>query len=157
MAVKRRMYAKDIFFGNSDLDVFSGQMVVVGTLLHGQPSGLVGYFNPPRYRAFRFAAAQDDRLDIWVGCEDGDAVAWVLDTNYRTLAWNDDARVGNTNSHISLTIPSTQPVFYLCIPRIQLAVFTLPGGTELAWAATSGRPNSRCLKAGFRSVIETTG
>jgi len=113
MAVKRRMYAKDMFFGNSDLDVFSGQMVVIGTLLHGQPSGLVGYFNPPRYRAFRFAAAQNDRLDIWVGCEDGDAVAWVLDTNYRTLAWNDDAHVGTTDSHIVLTIPSTQPVFYL--------------------------------------------
>jgi hypothetical protein len=120
MAVKRRMYAKDIFFGNSDLDVFSGQMVVVGTLLHGQPSGLVGYFNSPRYRASRFAAAQDDRLDIWVGCEDGDAIAWVLDTNYRTLAWNDDARVGITNSHISLTIPSTQPVFYLVFREYNL-------------------------------------
>jgi len=110
---QRPTYAKDMFFGDSDLDVFSGQMVVIGTLLRGQPSGLVGYFNPPRYRAFRFAAAQNDHLDIWVRCEDGDAVAWVLDTNYRTLAWNDDAHVGTADSRIVLTIPSTQPVFYL--------------------------------------------
>lgn len=113
MAAKHPTYAKDMFFGDSDLDVFSGQMVVIGTLLRGQSSGLVGYFNPPRYRAFRFAASRNDHLDIWVQCEDGDAVAWVLDTNYRTLAWNDDAHVGTTDSRITLTIPSTQPVFYL--------------------------------------------
>src|SRR5437588_3914267 len=121
MAVKPPIFAKDYLFGESELDVFSSQMSVLGPLLHGQTSDLVGYIHPPRYRAFRFAAAQYDRIDVWVRSEDGDAVAWVLDTNYQTLAWNDDAHPGTTDAHIVLTIPSSQPVFYIVFREYSLA------------------------------------
>jgi len=112
MAVKRAIYARDEYIGDSALDVFSSRMYVVGRLLFDQ-SALAGYFDPPRYRAFQFSAAKGDALDIWVRSEDGDAVAWVLDTNYRTLAWNDDAYVGTTDAHIRLVIPASQPIFYI--------------------------------------------
>ena len=59
MAGKPPLYAKDEYFGESSLDVFSGRMQIIGTLLYGQ-SAFVGYFNPPRYRAFRFTAIKDD-------------------------------------------------------------------------------------------------
>ncbi len=121
VAAKRPIYANDELFGDSGLDVFSTRMAVVGALLHGQTSGLVGYINPPRYRAFRFSAVQHDRFDIWVASEDGDAVAWVLDTNFHALAWNDDAHAGTTDAHIVLTIPSDQPVFYIVFREYNLA------------------------------------
>ena len=119
VAVKKPIYARDYLFGEG-AEIFSGQMSIIGTLLHGQ-TGLVGYFNPPRYRAFRFAAGLHDRMDIWVRSSDGDAVAWLLDTNFNTLAWNDDAQGGMTDAHIVLTIPSIQPVFYIVFREYKLA------------------------------------
>jgi hypothetical protein len=119
VAIKQPIYARDYLFGEG-AEVFSGQMTVIGTLLHGQ-TALAGYFHPPRYRAFRFAAGQDDRMDIWVRSNDGDAVAWLLDTNFNTLAWNDDAQAGITDAHIVLTIPSIQPVFYIVFREYKLA------------------------------------
>jgi len=119
VAIKQPIYARDYLFGEG-AEVFSGQMSVIGTLLHGQ-TALVGYFNPPRYRAFRFAAGQHDRMDIWVRSNDGDAVAWLLDTNFNTLAWNDDAQTGTTDAHIVLTIPSVQPIFYIVFREYKLA------------------------------------
>jgi hypothetical protein len=121
VASKRPIYANDELPGDSPMDVFSTRMSVVGTLLHGETSGLVGYIYPPRYRAFKFAAAQHDRFDIRVASEDGDAVAWVLDTNFHALAWNDDAHKGTTDAHIALTIPSNQPVFYIVFREYNLA------------------------------------
>ncbi len=55
-----------------------------------------------------------------MGSEDGDAVAWVLDTNYHALAWNDDGHSGTTDAHIALTIPSNQPVFYIVFREYNL-------------------------------------
>ena len=121
VASKRPIYANDELPGDAPMDVFSTRMSVVGTLLHGETSGLVGYIHPPRYRAFQFAAAEHDRFDIWVASEDGDAVAWVLDTNFHALGWNDDAHKGTTDAHIALTIPSNQPVFYIVFREYNLA------------------------------------
>jgi hypothetical protein len=121
VAFKRPIYANDDLPGDAPMDVFSTRMSVLGTLLHGETSGLVGYIYPPRYRAFKFAAAEHDRFDIWVASEDGDAVAWVLDTNFQALAWNDDAGKGTTDAYIGLTIPSSQPVFYIVFREYNLA------------------------------------
>lgn len=121
VATKRPIYANDDLAGDAPMDVFSTRMSVVGTLLHGETSGLVGYIYPPRYRAFKFAAAPGDRFDIWVASEDGDAVAWVLDTYFHALAWNDDAHKGTTDAHLALTIPSNHTVFYIVFREYSLA------------------------------------
>jgi len=120
MAGKPPLYAKDEYFGESSLDVFSGRMQIIGTLLYGQ-SAFVGYFNPPRYRAFRFTAVKDDIVDVWVRSGDGDAVAWVLDTNFQTLGWNDDANAATSDAHIRLVIPTSEPIFYIVFREYRFA------------------------------------
>jgi hypothetical protein len=119
MASKHRLYAKDEFLDSSPLDVFSSRTRIVGTLLYRQVA-LVGYFNPPRYRALKFTAAKDDVVDVWVRSDDGDAVAWILDVNHEPLAWNDDAHSGTRDAHIRLVIPSWQPVFYIVFREFEL-------------------------------------
>ena len=141
VAAKRPIYANDEFQGDTPMDVFFTRMSVVGTLLRGETSALVGYIHPPRYRAFKFAAAQHDRFDIRVMSEDGDAVAWVLDENFHVLAWNDDAHQGTTDAHIELTIPASHPVLYIVFREFSLAFSHFR--VRLAWRGyDSAEPTS---------------
>src|SRR5262249_9578556 len=80
-------------------------MKIVGSLDYGQTSADVRYANPPRYRAFKFGGAKGDQVDVWVRSADGDAVAWLLDNNFHTLAKNDDADDTTLDSHLTAKLP----------------------------------------------------
>ena len=153
MAVKRPTYAKDMFFGNSDLDVFSSQMVVIGTLLRGQPSGLVGYFNPPRYRAFRFAAAQErtpghmGTMRGW-GCVSMGARHQLPHARLERRCLRGHHRLAYYSDH-----PVDPAGLLSRIPRIRFSIFTLPRRTELARPRISRGPVPRSAPAGSGCVI----
>jgi len=149
VASKKTAYPHNELSGGSWVETFSrGGITFIGTLLNGRPVS-AGYISPPRYRAFRFLAQPHDRYDIWVRSEDGDAVAWVLDANYQTLAWNDDADSGTTDAHISLTVPQASPVFYLVFREYQLrfAHFVI----QLNWSGR-GPDHSSVLAGGVLAI-----
>src|SRR5579859_7429384 len=85
-------------------DAFSKKMTLVGSLDYGQTSDPVAYHNPPRYRAFKFGGQPGDKVIIDVTSADGDAVAWLTDNSFKTLAKNDDYG-DSLNSHIEATLP----------------------------------------------------
>jgi hypothetical protein len=86
-------------------DQFSGNLKILGSLDHGQTIGGLAYKNPPRYRAFKFEGKKGDRIEVWVRSADGDAVAWVVDNQFKILAKNDDADNTTVNAHMGLTLP----------------------------------------------------
>ena len=90
-------------------DQFSTRMRLVGSLDYGQTSAAVRYHNPPLYRAFKFGGQKGDKVKIDVTSSNGDAVAWLVDNSFKTLAFNDDS--GNsTDSHLEATLPgNTNP------------------------------------------------
>ena len=120
-------------------DVFSAAWQLMGSLSYGQTSAAVSYHNPPRYRAFKFGGQKGDKVDLWVKSSNGDAVAWLLDNSFRTLAANDDASGTNRNSHITATLPgNTNPdiiTYYIVFREYSLrnATFTVTlNGTPAA-------------------------
>ena len=92
---------------------FSKQTTIVGTLSYGQTSAAVSYTKQPTYRAFRFAGSAGDRVDVWVRSANGDAMAWLLDHDFNTLATNDNAASGVTDAHLTTTLTSSDSSFYI--------------------------------------------
>jgi hypothetical protein len=92
-------------------DAFSRRMKIVGSLAYGQTSDAVDYANPPRYRSFKFAGTAGDKVDIWVRSTDGDSVAWLLSSSFKTLASNDDADDTTTDSHMTFTLNATHSYY----------------------------------------------
>ena len=88
-------------------NAFSQQMQIVGSLDYGQTSAAISYKNPPRFRAFKFAGGQADRVIVDVRATNGgDAMAWVLDDSFNVVASNDDAAEGVYDSHIEVVLPA---------------------------------------------------
>jgi hypothetical protein len=85
---------------------FQAQAQIVGSLQYGETSAVISYRNPTRFRAFKFAGDAGDEVVIDVRSSNGgDAMAWVLDDDFRVIASNDDAADGVYDSHIALTLP----------------------------------------------------
>lgn len=78
---------------------------IVGTLAYGQTVGNIAYKNPAKYRAFKFEGKNGDQIDIWVRSGNGDAVAWVINDQFKILALNDDGDGTTSNAHITFTLP----------------------------------------------------
>ncbi|MDB4958381.1 MAG: hypothetical protein JWO36_5950 [Myxococcales bacterium] len=99
-------------------DSFSYRMKIVGSLDYGQTSSSVHYTKTPRYRAMKFGGHAGDKVDLWVRSSNGgDAVAWVLDNTFHTLASNDDADANTVDSHISLTLPASPSITHYVVFR----------------------------------------
>jgi hypothetical protein len=96
---------------------FSKNWKIVGSLDYGQTSGPVAYTHSPRYRAFKFAGAEGDVVDVTVHTSNGDAVAWLLDNDFKTLAHNDDASAKSTDSHITATLPANASATHYIVFR----------------------------------------
>lgn len=79
---------------------------IVGSLDYDQTSAAVAYTNPPRYRVFKFAADQGDQIDVRVTSTNGDAMVWILDDSFASLAFNDDATASTLNARVQLAIPA---------------------------------------------------
>ncbi len=85
-------------------DDFHNHILVLGELVADAPD-VVEYWGTPRYLAYTILGGKGDEVDLWVRSDDGDAVAWLLDDNFRILAANDDAAEGTLDSNIVATLP----------------------------------------------------
>lgn len=97
-------------------ETFAGKVTVVGTLTYGR-SASASYTSTPKYRAYKFVGNTGDKVDIWVRSTTGDAMGWLTDASFRTLASNDDADARNTNSHLTATLPSGANATYYIVFR----------------------------------------
>src|SRR5437879_6482444 len=81
---------------------------IVGSLDAPSATATVAYENPPRYRSYKFGGAEGDKIDIWVRSKTGDAIAWVLDDNFKQVAKNDDASASTLDSHVAFTVKAKE-------------------------------------------------
>ncbi len=109
----------DDFVGfDAKSDSFSNRMKIVGSLDYGQTSSSTKYTKTPRYRAFKFAGNEGDQVDVWVRSDDGgDAVAWVLDNDFRVVASNDDADDTTVDAHVSVALPANASATHYVVFR----------------------------------------
>jgi hypothetical protein len=84
--------------GDTKSDSFSYRWDMVGALESDKPQ-TIRYANPPRFRAWTYNAIDGDTLDVRVHSDDGDSVAWLLDSSKRVVTSNDDSD-GTTDSHL---------------------------------------------------------
>jgi hypothetical protein len=114
---------------------------VVGETQYGGTTDQIAYSNPPRYRALKFSGVPGDSVDIIVH-SDGDAYAWLLDSEFGILAFNDnDPAGGTTDSRITMVLPSTGSLKYFIGFRTKLSTpatfsVTLNGPPNLTYAST---------------------
>jgi hypothetical protein len=88
-------------------DAFSAYMKIVGNITPGNSSSAISYVKGPRYRALKLTAKGPGTLALTVHSTDGgDALTWLLDTKYHTLAKNDDADDTTLDSHIIYNLPA---------------------------------------------------
>jgi cysteine-rich repeat protein len=59
---------------------------IVGDLGFGETVGPIAYTDTPKYRALRVQALAGDLLDARIRTTDGEAIAWILASDFRTLA-----------------------------------------------------------------------
>ncbi|AKU97491.1 hypothetical protein AKJ09_04155 [Labilithrix luteola] len=84
---------------------------ILGTIDYGQ-SLTAEYTEVPSFRAYRLAGKSGDSFDLWVRSPSGgDAVAWLLRSDGKTLVKNDDADGTTSDAHIALTLPRTENYF----------------------------------------------
>jgi hypothetical protein len=88
----------------------------------------VDYSNPPLYRAFVIkTVAPVTTLDVEIAApnHDADPIAWLLDSSFKILDKNDDARSGTQDSHIFKNVDPGQ--YYVVFREIsnQPATFTV--------------------------------
>ena len=77
----------------------------LGTIADGDTIS-AHYSDPPKYRAYGFYAKGGDSITVDVTSEDGDAMGWITDSSYRTLASNDDANSDTLDSHVTYKVPA---------------------------------------------------
>lgn len=103
-------------------DAFSKKMKVVGTIATGQTSAAVSYTKTPRYRAFQLTTKGVATLDFTVRSTDGgDAVAWLLGSDWKVLAKNDDADDTTLDSHVTYDLPAGGATYYIVFRDYSLA------------------------------------
>ncbi len=97
---------------------------IVGELTYGatQPivySGIESYQNPPEYRAWRIAGKAGNQLEIHVyTSSSANLMAWLVDEQFKNLAFNDDASLENKNPLIQYTLPKTG-IYYIVLREHQ--------------------------------------
>ena len=96
----------------------SAQIKVVGSLDYGQTSDAFDYTATPEYRAVKFAGSAGDDVDVWVrSTNGGDAVAYLLDNDFKEIARNDDASKTTLDSHIKATLPKNASATHYVVFR----------------------------------------
>lgn len=95
----------------------------VGTLHHGE-SVTVFYTGTPRYRAYSFVAAAGDAIAITAQSTDGDAVLWLTNAGFGTVAKNDDEGPGLRNARITRTLKNAG-TYWIVVAEAKRADATL--------------------------------
>src|SRR5262245_37127893 len=76
--------------GDTTSDSFTRRWQRVGAIESDKPQ-TIRYDNPPRFRAWTYNAVEGDTLDVKVHSDDGDTMAWLLDSSKRVVTSNDDS------------------------------------------------------------------
>ena len=66
----------------------------------------VSYSDPPHYRAYGFSASAGDEITVTVKSVNGDAMGWITNASYTSLAANDDASSSTLDSKVVYTVPA---------------------------------------------------
>jgi hypothetical protein len=87
---------------------------IVGTIGPNDTSGLIHYVGTPHYRALSFTGDAGDAVDAWVRSTNGDAVAWLLTSSFKSIAWNDNASPSTKDAHLHAVLsgPGTYYVVF---------------------------------------------
>lgn len=110
---------------------------VAGALASGETSAPIAYSGSPRYRALSFVGHAGDRADAWVRSIDGDALAWITDEEFKSLAVNDDGGPTTHDAHVSALLPKDAPYYIVFRERdYERATFTV----SLSTGAGAGTP-----------------
>jgi hypothetical protein len=83
-------------------DAFSSKMKILGSLDYGQSSETLKYHNPPRFRAYKFAGDEGDKVSATVASADGAPIAWILDNSFKVLGRADDDGSGVVTVSVTL-------------------------------------------------------
>jgi hypothetical protein len=67
------------------------------------------YYAPPNYRSYGFDAKGGDEITIEVTSVYGDGMAWITDTGYNVLAFNDDASPSTLDAKVTYKVPAGKP------------------------------------------------
>jgi len=95
-------------------DAFSAKLRLLGTIHPGTTLSSLEYTSEPRFRGLVFLADPGDSIRLDVRSTDGDAVAWLLDSDFRTLAKNDDADASTRDAAIDVAVSgSADPIHYI--------------------------------------------
>lgn len=114
--------------------------VLTTRLQYGETSTPVAYTGTPKYDAFRFSAVTGDNVDIVVSAPEGEAEAWLTNSEFGILAFTSN-QPGSTTNHIVATIPSDGSMKHYIVFRTNTqapATFTvtLSGPPPLTYAST---------------------
>ena len=97
-------------------DAFSTKLRLLGSIEPDQTIASLAYTHNPPFRGLVFMAnAQDSiRLEVRSTSDGGDPIAWLLSSDFKTLAKNDDADSSTMDSAIELVVPATtNPIHYI--------------------------------------------
>ncbi len=94
-------------------DKFTGSMTVVGSIAYGETKGPFQH-KAGKWSAVKFLATAGDKIVVDVKSTNGDTVAWLVDKSSEILAYNDDVKWPNTNSHFEYTFKTgANTTFYI--------------------------------------------
>ena len=109
----------------------------LGRIFNGE-TRTTKFWAPPRYRSYGFDAKGGDDITVEVKSIGGDAIAYITDSKYNVLAWNDDAERFVFDAKVRYTVPQDKP---LETYRIVFADYAATTGTfSVSLTITSPRP-----------------
>ena len=79
---------------------------LLGPIASGQTQSNF-YKTPPAYRAYSFYATGGDVITAYVKSINGDALGWITDASWTSLAANDDATTSTLDAQVTYTVPAT--------------------------------------------------
>jgi len=139
---------------------------IVGSVTSGRPTAPIAYGNPPRYRAVSFTGRARDQVDAWVRSTDGDAVAFLVDSRFKSLVTNDDGANDTHDAHLVTTLPS-DGTYYIAFRERDLepATFTVsldlkagaPPVAGTACPTVDAIADRSCGACGKQSTLCATG
>jgi len=104
---------------------------VIGSIDFGQTVSEIPFNCSPTYRALRFATTKpNQQIEVWARSSDGNAIAWVTNASFSSLASDDDADSTTSDAHIVHTLRKVA-VYYVLITE------ATPPSRSTGWVAST--------------------
>lgn len=98
---------KEEAIGSAESDLKLQGSKYLGKIKNGETKSTY-YSSPPTYRSYGFDAKGGDEITIDVRSVYGDGMAWITDSSYNVLAFNDDASAATLDARVKYKVPSGQ-------------------------------------------------